>query len=52
MFYKFALSVVTWLSAGVARSVASTLADSTKAQYRGAEETLYKTRTKANAVAA
>jgi len=34
----YVVSVVTWLSAGVARSVASALADSTKAQYRGAEE--------------
>ena len=30
--------VVQWLSAGVAHSVASALADSTKGQYRGAEE--------------
>ena len=29
--------VVQWLSAGVAHSVASALADSTKGQYRGAE---------------
>jgi hypothetical protein len=30
--------VVRWLSAGVAHSVASALADSTEGQYRGAEE--------------
>jgi len=31
-------NVVQWLDAGVAHSVASALTDSTKGQYRGADE--------------